>query len=442
MKKISFLIIGFLFGLANSYSQDQITFPFVNFDLNANPRTQLNPMSIKLFDDYNSYRPSVASAPGNNSFGTLLAIYGRSDHWEQNLYFGADKKIYYRMCGYVSWTAEDGTVGGYNEWRTLLDSKSNIESNGLLKLTGNGNHYLSQGNLGIGTVSPTASASGKILHLVTSGDNFPFFRIERINGVSKTNRAWETFISSNGSYYLRDATAVTDPFIIQSEAPTNSFNMSGNGNIGIGTGNPIDGKLHIYKNATMGAFGAITEANAGIRIQDNSANMYIDGNTIYVNSTMALGTMTNNHLSFGTNNTERIRINANGNVGIGTTETGTHKLAVEGTIGAREIKVEAFPGWSDFVFNETYDLKDLEEVENFIDENKHLPDIPSEKEVLENGIELGKMDAKLLQKIEELTLYMIEQNKKTEKLINKVEILETENIKLKEEISNIKETIE
>ena len=123
-------------------------------------------------------------------------------------------------------------------------------------------------------------------------------------------------------------------------------------------------------------------------------------------------------------------IRANGNVGIGTVETGTHKLAVEGTIGAREIKVEAPPSWSDFVFNEDYTLKNLEEVESFIEENNHLPDVPSEKEVLENGVELGKMDAKLLQKIEELTLYMIEMNKE-------VKALRSENTELKEKFEKL-----
>ncbi len=124
------------------------------------------------------------------------------------------------------------------------------------------------------------------------------------------------------------------------------------------------------------------------------------------------------------------------NVGIGTSETGTHKLAVDGTIGAREIVVETGQ-WSDFVFSKDYELKNLEEVESFIEENKHLPDIPSEREVLENGVALGEMDAKLLQKIEELTLYMIEQNKETKKLIEKVEILESENTVLKEKITKL-----
>lgn len=104
------------------------------------------------------------------------------------------------------------------------------------------------------------------------------------------------------------------------------------------------------------------------------------------------------------------KLYVNGNVGIGTMSTGDHKLAVEGSIGAREIKVQA-TGWSDFVFKKEYILPSLEEVEKHINKKGHLKNIPSEEEVLKNGINLGEMNAKLLQKIEELTLYMIDQNK-------------------------------
>ncbi|MEM7296879.1 MAG: hypothetical protein AAF391_01270 [Bacteroidota bacterium] len=118
-------------------------------------------------------------------------------------------------------------------------------------------------------------------------------------------------------------------------------------------------------------------------------------------------------------------VKSNGNVGIGTTSTGTHKLAVEGTIGAREIKVEA-SGWSDFVFEKDYKLPTLEEVEKHINDKGHLPEIPSEAEVTENGINLGEMNAKLLQKIEELTLYLIEQNKEIKALKEEVSELKAE----------------
>ncbi|PTX62194.1 hypothetical protein C8N46_103293 [Kordia periserrulae] len=111
------------------------------------------------------------------------------------------------------------------------------------------------------------------------------------------------------------------------------------------------------------------------------------------------------------------------NIGIGTTDVGgteNWKLAVNGKVRAKEVKVET--GWSDFVFESNYALPSLEEVEQHINEKGHLKDIPSAKEVAENGILLGEMDSKLLQKIEELTLYMIEMNKeiKTLKEENKI----------------------
>jgi len=100
-----------------------------------------------------------------------------------------------------------------------------------------------------------------------------------------------------------------------------------------------------------------------------------------------------------------------GMVGIGTPFTYNTKgylLAVNGKIGAKEVEVETTSdAWSDFVFDKSFQLKPIEEVEAYINLNKHLPDVPSAKEVEANGINLGKMDATLLQKIEELTLYVI-----------------------------------
>lgn len=107
-------------------------------------------------------------------------------------------------------------------------------------------------------------------------------------------------------------------------------------------------------------------------------------------------------------------IRGDGNVGIGISNP-KNKLDVDGTIHSKEVKVDMI-GWSDFVFKKEYDLPTLKEVEKHIAEKGHLENIPSEEEVLQNGINLGEMNARLLQKIEELTLYSIEQNKKIEKL--------------------------
>ena len=99
-----------------------------------------------------------------------------------------------------------------------------------------------------------------------------------------------------------------------------------------------------------------------------------------------------------------------GNVGIGTQNIGEWQLAVGGKIRAEEIKVET--GWADYVFKDTYKLPTLEEVEKHIQEKGHLINIPSALEVQTNGIELGKMNKLLLEKIEELTLYILDQERR------------------------------
>jgi hypothetical protein len=112
-------------------------------------------------------------------------------------------------------------------------------------------------------------------------------------------------------------------------------------------------------------------------------------------------------------------------VGIGT-NTPDSALAVNGNIHAREVKVD-LDGWPDYVFKKEYELPTLKEVEAHINDKGYLINMPSEAEVLKNGINLGEMNAKLLQKIEELTLYMIDVNKK-------VEELQTSNTKLSEDL--------
>jgi hypothetical protein len=131
-----------------------------------------------------------------------------------------------------------------------------------------------------------------------------------------------------------------------------------------------------------------------------------------------------------------IRITAAGNVGIGVAlvnNINNYKLAVNGLIGARAVKVEVSTNtWSDYVFNKEYKLRTLPELEAFVKANHHLPNIPSTAEVEKDGIDMATMDAKLLEKIEELSLYIIEQNKHAAEQDKRMELLEQ---KIKE-ISN------
>ena len=100
----------------------------------------------------------------------------------------------------------------------------------------------------------------------------------------------------------------------------------------------------------------------------------------------------------------------------GANTSNTYKLAVNSGILCEELKVMADVPSSDFVFEANYNLKPLSEVEAFVTENKHLPDVPSAKEFKENGYKVGEMDNLLLQKIEELTLYIIDLQKQIEEL--------------------------
>lgn len=126
-------------------------------------------------------------------------------------------------------------------------------------------------------------------------------------------------------------------------------------------------------------------------------------------------------------------VRSDGNVGIGVAQPSSKldvngkikatTLDVAGTINAREVNITVDAG-ADFVFNRDYNLKPLSELESFVKENRHLPDIPSEKQMQENGLNLNEMQIKLLQKIEELTLYVINQDKR-------IQALEQENQQLK-----------
>jgi hypothetical protein len=123
-----------------------------------------------------------------------------------------------------------------------------------------------------------------------------------------------------------------------------------------------------------------------------------------------------------TNPKEKLHVNGKAIFGTAGIETGTHTnyaVAVNGKLVATEVIV-TMDGWPDYVFEENYNLPTLNEVETHIKAKKHLPGIPSANEVITNGANIGEVQVKLLQKIEELTLYLIEQDKKIQELQNQI----------------------
>ncbi|MBK8503779.1 MAG: hypothetical protein IPL46_17145 [Saprospiraceae bacterium] len=180
---------------------------------------------------------------------------------------------------------------------------------------------------------------------------------------------------------------------------------------------PGGGKMSIYpsgevvvgSNAT-GPFGRLTVASLnnsyGISHLGEGGNILA---TQMGGTSAGIGTFSNTNMRIFCNNSSRIFIAAaTGNVGIGT-DNPTYKLSVMGNIRSTEVVVET--GWADYVFEKQYRLPLLTEVESFIQENKHLPDIPSAVEIKKHGLPLGEMQTKMMAKIEELTLYIIQQQK-------------------------------
>jgi hypothetical protein len=271
--------------------------------------------------------------------------------------------------------------------------------------------------------------------VVQDGDNVGWFNFFAYDG-SATQRVGQLVLSvdgtaSNGIVPGRFTIATTNASGVSTSrliAYANDYiTMANNsGKVGIGTTTPAE-KLHIIGNVR--ADGAVPYFNL--------YNTTWTSHTYIQSGVDQIGSGTGNYLSFlnpagkgfafSEGSTNVMTIGTSGNIGIGTTSPDA-KLAVNGTIHSKQVKVD-LTGWPDYVFKPQYNLPSLTEVKKHIDQNQHLPDMPSETEVAKNGVDLGEIVKLQTKKIEELTLYLIEQQKEVEQLKQTVKDLSTQQYK-------------
>ncbi len=288
-----------------------------------------------------------------------------------------------------------------NGWRHIGGSDSIIVSEGIggvsaaIGTTTNHIFRLNSNGLGRMHIYPNGN--------VTVGDNnapaIDKFTVQSEGfGLTHTNSTGTitvgTYIGSFGGAtggWL--GTKTNDPLNFFTNNGGASMTILQNGNVGVGATNAA------FKMDVAGRMRLRTQADG------NSAGLWLN-NPANTNTIAFMGIADAVTTGFyGNVSGWGLIMNTNtGNVGIGTLNP-TYKLSVNGNIRSKEVVVET--GWADYVFDKKYKLKSLEEVEKFIEQNKHLPGIPSAEEIEKNGLQLGDTQKRMMEKIEELILYTI-----------------------------------
>lgn len=274
------------------------------------------------------------------------------------------------------------------------------------------------GSIGIGTNTPnehlSIAGNGSVgnISLVPGTTTYAGYKL-----VLTTQAANEGFHMTMGGTKIMSAYGYNDADEIGfgNLGHQNLLYLNSSGHVGVGTTSPA-GTFHVYgTNSTNAIIESAGNTQAYMQFNANGNTSYIGPSanngllSNISNGDMVMRSFGSLHLSANNAGSPQLTLTG-GFVGIGTT-TPQEALSVNGNIRSKQVKVE-LNSWPDYVFKPTYVLPSLLEVKIYIDKYQHLPDMPSEAEVAKEGLNLGDINKLLTKKVEELTLYLIEQDKK------------------------------